>query len=98
MKTENDLVVLITSPINISAEAGFWMELSKHVLYIFSANRIITKVDQRVEKMLLESRLQFLGTLLNRVDVENMEDYLGEIPKKRTFIRRITKKLITRDF
>jgi polysaccharide biosynthesis transport protein len=98
MKTENDLVVLITSPINISAEAGFWMELSKHVLYIFGANRIMTKVDQRVEKMLAESRLQFLGTVINRVDIENMEDYLGEIPKKRTFIRRITKKLITRDF
>lgn len=98
MKLENDLVVLITSPINISAEAGFWMELSRHVLYIFGANRIMTKVDQRVEKLLLETRLQFLGAVINKVDIDNMEDYLGEIPRKRTLIRKMTKKLITRDF
>ncbi len=98
MKADNDLVVLITSPINISAEAGFWTELSKYVLYIFRANRILTKVDHRVEKMLLDSKLQFLGTVINKVDIENMEDYLGEIPRKRTFLRKITKKLITRDF
>lgn len=98
LKKENDLVVIITSPINISAEAGYWMGFAKHVLYTFGANRILTKVDARVEAMLLESRLQFLGTVLNRVDVENMEDYLGEIPKKRSFMRRVAKKLITRDF
>lgn len=98
MKEENDLVVIVTSPINLSAEAEFWMQISQHVLYVFRANRLITKVDKRVEHMLLNTRLQFLGTVINGINIENMEDYLGEIPRERNKIRIFIKKLLTRNF
>ncbi len=98
MKSESDLVVVITSPLNLSAEAEFWTEISKHVLYIFKANRLINKVDKRVEEMFIKTKLQFLGTVINKLNIENMEDYLGEIPRKRNVVRVLFKKLLKRNF
>ena len=97
-KGNNDFVMVIAAPVNLSGEAEFWLSLCHRIVYVFRANRILKKVDKRTEHLLLNTRTSYFGTVINGINVEFMEDYLGEIPKKRNVLRIFIKKLLTRNF
>lgn len=72
---------------------------SHHSFLVTRANRAWSKADQNALKDILE----FTGEnkpqiLLNGVALEEMESVLGDLPKNRTFIRRIIKNLIRLQF
>ncbi|MBN2747795.1 MAG: hypothetical protein JXR34_13795 [Bacteroidales bacterium] len=71
------------------------IQKSDLLLFILRSNRNWTKAD--------ENSLDFLKTIhpdrnyviLNGIDIDTISEVLGEIPKQRSRIRRILKKLIT---
>lgn len=99
IKKENDLVLIVTSPTNLIADYRFWTEYYSKVIYIFKSNLVWTKVDSRLQHYIQNnSSLEFIGTVLNMVNIDCMEDYIGEIPKKRNKLRIFIKKVLRRDF
>lgn len=98
IKKENDLVIVVVAPTNIIADYRFWVQHFPLVAYIFRAGPIWTKVDARFEKFLIDTPLTFIGTVLNNLDIDQMEDFIGDVPKKRTLLRVLGKRLLRRDF
>ncbi len=96
LKSKNDFVLVITAPINLSGENDFWLSICDNILYVFKANRNRTKSDQRAEKLFNASPKHFLGAIVNQLHIENMEDYLGEIPKQRSWIRIKLKTILSK--
>jgi hypothetical protein len=96
LKAKNDFVILITAPINLSGENDFWLSVCDHILYVFRANRNRTKSDQRAEQLFNSSPKHFLGAIVNQLHIENMEDYLGEIPKQRSWLRVKLKSILSK--
>jgi succinoglycan biosynthesis transport protein ExoP len=95
LKKESDFVIIITAPINLSGENDFWLSVCDHILYLFKANRNRTKSDQRAEALFNSSPKHFLGAVINQLQIENMEDYLGEIPKQRSWLRIKLKSILS---
>lgn len=72
---------------------------SHHSFLVTRANRAWSKADQNALKDILE----YTGdnkpqVLLNGVALEEMETVLGDLPKRRTFMRRIIKNLVRLQF
>jgi hypothetical protein len=89
---------VVAAPTNLVADYRFWVEHYTKVVFVFRANRIWTKVEARLERYLQEAEAEFIGTALNQVDVEAMEDFIGDVPKPRNKVRVFIKKVLRRDF
>ncbi len=72
--------------------------LTDKVVCVFSAMRILKEPDKNaIEYLKSEVSEKFIGSILNNVELENLEMFYGEIPKKRSFIRKFLKKIATRN-
>jgi len=98
LKRKHDLVVIITAPLNLTVSLDFWKFASHYVLHVFKAERVVSAVDKRIEAKLQGTDVHLLGTVIQNLPVENMEDYLGEVPLERSSLRRKMKNLIKRNF
>lgn len=98
LKEQNNLVIVVVAPTNLIADYRFWVQHYPTVVYIFNAGPVWTKVDARFEKYINNIPLTFIGTVLNNVNVDQMEDFIGDVPKKRTLLRVLGKRLLRRDF
>ena len=94
IKSTYDIIIVITPPFNLSGENEFWLSITDHIVYLFKAGRNRTLSDKRTENTILNSPKHFLGTIINQVLLENMEDYLGEIPKRRSRLRILFKQFL----
>ncbi|MEQ9297555.1 MAG: Wzz/FepE/Etk N-terminal domain-containing protein [Cyclobacteriaceae bacterium] len=94
---QSDLVLLLVSPADHSSDFKVWLEHYPHFLYLYKAGRIFSKSDHRLEKVLSDNKYCSPGMVLSHTAVENMEDLVGEVPKRRSMIRVIIKKLLTRN-
>ncbi|MFN5557276.1 MAG: GumC family protein [Chryseotalea sp.] len=97
LKKENDIVLVVPTPMDQPATTHFWMEQANHLLLAFKANRIFTKMDKRAEELIQHSPISFLGNVLLDVHPESMEDFLGGLPNKKSKIRKWIKKIMTRN-
>jgi len=97
-KKNHDLVIVVVAPTNLIADYRFWLEHYQNVVYIYRTGPVWTKLDARFEHFLLNSPINLIGTVLNNIEVEQMEDFIGDVPKKRTLMRVLGKRLLRRDF
>ena len=72
--------------------------MTSNILYAFRAGRVRNHADVRFEEYLENLSLSYLGVVLNGIEIDEMEDYVGEIPKKRNKVRKMIRKLVYRDF
>ena len=98
LQEENDLVIVVVAPTNLIADYRFWVEHYQSVVYIYRTGPVWSKVDARFENFIQNSQLTFIGTVLNNIEVDQMEDFIGEVPKKRTLLRVLGKRILRRDF
>nr|WKN34474.1 hypothetical protein K4G66_19030 [Tunicatimonas sp. TK19036] len=98
LKKENTMVIVVVAPTNLIADYRFWVQHFPMVVYIFNSGPVWSKVDARFEKFINYTPLTFIGTVLNNVNVDQMEDFIGDVPKKRTLFRVLGKRLLRRDF
>jgi len=64
-------------------------------LLVVRSNRNWTKADNNALTIIKESNSKEPMVVLNGVDIDTLNEVLGEIPKRRSRIRRIIKKLLT---
>ena len=67
-------------------------------LLLVRANRAWAKADEFALTEFARSLSSELRFILNRVEVDELEEVLGEIPKKRGFMRKLLKKLVSGQF
>lgn len=94
----HSILIVVVPPIGLSTDYSFWFSNSDAIVHTVRANRLYTKVDQRIEKEIVARQEQLRGVVLFQADIENLEDYVGEIPKERGSLRKTLKKIINRDF
>ena len=92
------LVIVVVAPTNLISDYRFWVEHYQSVVFIFRAGPVWSKVDARFENFIKISQLSFMGTVLNNLEVDQMEDFIGDVPKKRTLLRVLGKRVLRRDF
>ena len=83
--------------LNISYPSDIIHEANLSIL-ICRANRSWSKADTNVLNVFKEVSKNKILSILNGVELYHMESILGEIPKKRSRIRRILKKIIKLQF
>ena len=64
-------------------------------LLVVRSNRNWTKADNNALEIIKRSNSKEPMVILNGVDIDTLNEVLGEIPKRRSRIRRIIKKLLT---
>jgi len=67
------------------------------VIAVFSADKVIEQPDRNSVDYIKEMNEKFIGSILNRIELENVESLYGEVAKKRSFIRKFIKKLLKRN-
>lgn len=92
-----DVVLVLASSMDQTAEIHFWMEQANHMMLAFRANRVFTRLDKRAEELIRKSPVSFLGTVLMEANPDAMEDDLGGLPSKKSAIRKWIKKIVTRN-
>ncbi|MFN8342325.1 MAG: Wzz/FepE/Etk N-terminal domain-containing protein [Cyclobacteriaceae bacterium] len=92
---KHDLILVVAAPLSLSGEISVWTGICTHAMLVFAAGRVMTRSDLRIAEQIQAAPIRFIGTILNRVQVDGFEDYLGQIPKQRSGIRVWIKKLLT---
>jgi polysaccharide biosynthesis transport protein len=97
LRDANDVVLIVSSPIHLCADLPLWASYCDQLLLLVKGNRVYTKADLRAEAT-LKSFGRPVSVVLSYLHIENMEDFLGEIPRHRSFVRKFIKKILTRNF
>ena len=98
LKKTYDYIFIITPPLEKTSDWKEWAMFAKSAIYLFRANKTFQSIDMRSMQMIMDSSLAKIGAVLNQVDLEKMENYVGSIPKRRSRIRAMVKHIIERDF
>lgn len=69
-----------------------------HTFLVCRANRIWSKIDKELLEIYVKTTGNQPSLLLNGVDTDFAEEYIGEVPRKRLFIRSYIKRLIKFEF
>ena len=97
--TQKEGIVLVEMPPlqDMIMKKGMSPELT-HVFLICRANRVWRKMDKSLIDLFAKVVPLPLIPVLNGVETDFAEDYIGEVPKKRTGIRAMLKRLIKFEF
>ena len=76
--------------------AGIFQE-ADFIFLVCRANRSWREADAKSLELIRHIGVE-PQILLNGVDPENMETFLGEIPRKRSFVRKFVKKVLNKQF
>lgn len=82
---------------SLSSRMGLFdvLNQSTMVIVVIDAGRKWGEADNRNLRLLKESVNQPITVWLNRMNPDELEDFTGEIPRRRSWIRKRIKKLIT---
>ncbi|MFW6348678.1 MAG: hypothetical protein ACOC2C_08745, partial [Cyclonatronaceae bacterium] len=89
-----DLVIIDSTPLIKENNARELLPFVDSVSVVFSALDVINGVDKSVISELNDAKASFKGTILNKVDVGEMEHIYGELDKNRNAVRRAFKEII----
>lgn len=89
--TELPALLEQTFPVEILKDADY-------IIQICRANRVWSHADRKMLSKIQETGTLPMTLLLNGTENYYLEAIIGEIPKKRSFLRRMGKRLITFDF
>jgi uncharacterized protein involved in exopolysaccharide biosynthesis len=97
-KNYNYIVVELPGIVNISIPSKILVEADQ-LFWIVRANRAWGKAETYALKDILKiTEKQKPQLILNGVEADEMENVLGDLPKKRSFFRRAIKKIIRLQF
>jgi succinoglycan biosynthesis transport protein ExoP len=97
--TETKDFVLIEFPSldDIIIKIGVFPKLHYSIL-LCRANRVWSRIDKEILVNFTKTTGNKPSFILNGVDTDFAEEYIGEVPKKRTLIRSIFKRLVKFEF
>ena len=65
---------------------------------VLNSNRLWGNADTHLSNLYLNATMNNTLIMLNNVNADNLESLLGEIPKKRSIVRKFAKRLLKFDF
>lgn len=93
-----DFVLIEFPPLDdIIIKPGLFPELNYSIL-VCRANRVWGKVDKEILTIFTKTTEKKPLFILNGVDTDFAEEYIGEVPKKRTFLRTLIKRVVKFEF
>jgi|GEM_PF-1273005 len=98
LKKIYDYIFIVSPPIEKASDWKEWAIFAKSAVYMFRANKTFQTIDMRSMQRIEDSSLNVIGAVLNKIEFEKMESYIGDIPKRRSRLRAMVKHLIERDF
>lgn len=98
LKKIYDYIFIVSPPIEKASDWKEWAIFAKSAVYMFRANKTFQTIDMRSMQRIEDSSLNVIGAVLNKIELEKMESYIGDIPKRRSRFRAMVKHLIERDF
>jgi predicted GTPase len=63
-------------------------------LFVVNAKRIWAHSDARILELFENASKKSISLVLNMLDVDDLEEVVGEIPKKRSKLRLLIKRLL----
>lgn len=95
---EYDQLLVLPPPLQYSYDGLALAEASDCNLLTFGLGRVRTSADQRIMKLFETPGFNHLGMVLTDLKPEHMEGYVGGIPKRRNWFRRVVKKMVQREW
>ena len=97
LEKEYDYVFLEGPSINKYSASKELMNIVDKVIAVFSASRVLRDSDFSTINYLKLCKDVFVGSILNNVELENLEQIFGDVDKKRSGLRMWMKRVITRN-
>lgn len=91
---EFDIKLILTSPLISANDYQWWSMKGALSLLIFKANRLYTKADRRILTSLQKDEYGKHELVMTFMQVDNMEELVGEVPRSRSGLRVIIKNLL----
>ena len=92
-----DKVICLSTPLQFSHDGIIACELADCNFLHFSLGRIKSTADGRIIRDYNAEVINTKGFILSGLQPEYMDSYIGEVPKRRSRVRSIIKKLVNRD-
>lgn len=96
-ETKDFVLIEFPSLDDIIIKPGLFPDLNYAIL-VCRANRVWSRVDKEILTIFTKTTEKKPLFILNGVDTDFAEEYIGEVPKKRTFLRTLIKRVVKFEF
>lgn len=93
----HDRVICLSTPLQFSHDGINAAGVAECSFLHFNLGRVKSPTDDRIIRNISKEVTNNQGFILSELLPEYMDSYIGELPKSRNKLRRIIKKLVTRD-
>jgi hypothetical protein len=69
-----------------------------HTFLVSRANRVWSKIDKQLLVIFIKTTGNHPSLILNGVNTDFAEEYIGEVPRRRSFLRSFFKRLFKFEF
>ncbi len=97
LKQSYDYILMEGPSLNRYSDSKELASYTDKIIGVFSASAVLEEADRNSIRFLQQSGEKYIGSILNKVNIENLELVYGEIEKKRSVFRRILKKVARRN-
>jgi hypothetical protein len=96
--TGSDIVLMEFPPLDSWVIRPGMLPKLDHTFVVCRANRIWGKIDKQLLEIFSKTSGNHPALLLNGISTDFAEEYIGEVPRKRSVIRSFIKKLVKFEF
>lgn len=96
--SEYDVVLIEGPALNKYSGSKEFINTIESVVCVFDARKVIDSPDKNSIDFLNEQGEKFTGSILNKVELDNLEEIYGEVVKNRTKVRKYSKKILKGNF
>jgi hypothetical protein len=96
--TGSDVVLMEFPPLDTLVIKPGMLPKLEHSFLVCRANRIWGKIDKQILEIFSKTSGNHPSLLLNGISTDFAEEYIGEVPRKRSGIRSFIKKLVKFEF
>ncbi|MEI7828593.1 MAG: hypothetical protein WCI31_02420 [Prolixibacteraceae bacterium] len=97
-RSKPDFVLIELPPILYNSYPTHLVALADLAIIVCRANRVWSAADQKALNILMKITTQEPVFLLNGVEIEVIESVLGDLPKKRSWLRKTIKSIVRFQF
>lgn len=97
LEKKYDYILLEGPSLNKYSDSKELANITDRMIGVFSASAVLDDADKNSIKFFKQTGEKYLGSILNKVNMENLEQVYGEVEKKRSRLRRIFKKVVKRN-
>jgi hypothetical protein len=97
-KSEKDIILMEFPPLDALVIKPSLLPPLNHTILVCRANRIWGKIDKQLVALFCKTTSNKPVLLLNGVNPDFAEEFVGEVPRKRSYLRKSIKRLVKFEF